>query len=183
MKLATILIVSFIFCTVFAETDLMEKVKQDDSFIVPGFGANKVVLEENINYAIQRFKHNSFKLSKPRKISELFKDVLKISSKIQIYFDALYYNAENKFSICVFNNSIVAIIGTNVNKITIDFVDLNNGVNNFIFNYGNKNLYQISNGSHAIYYYLIKGIAVIDDDSNDTIDMYIVFKGRGSGGR
>ena len=179
MKIFNVFFILIIFCNVNAETDLLEKIKQDDSFIVPGLGANRVLLDEDINYVIQRFKQHGFNISKPKKIAELFKDVFNLSSTTPIYFDTLYHNDENKFSLCVYQNKVVAVIGTNINKITIDFVDLNAGINNFIYHYGNKNLHQMRNGSHGIFYYPEKGIAVVDDNLNDTIDMYIIFMTRG----
>ena len=178
MKPFNLFFIMLLFCNVHAETDLLEKIKQDESFIVPGLGADRVIMEEDIHTVVQRFKGNSFKISKPKKIAELFKDVFNLASTIPIYFDSIYHNDEQKFSICVYQNKVVAVIGMKINKITIDFVELNSGINNFIYHYGNKNLHQMRNGSHGIYYYPEKGIAVVDDNLNDSIDMYIIFKSR-----
>ena len=73
MKLISTLIIYMSFCNAFAETDLIKKIKQDESFIVPGLGAEKVILGEDISHVVQRFTQNSFKVSKPKKIAELFR--------------------------------------------------------------------------------------------------------------
>jgi hypothetical protein len=178
MKLISILIIYLSYCNAFAEADLIKKIRQDESFIVPGLGAEKIILGDDISQVVQRFTQNSYKISKPKKMTELFKDVFGLSSRVPIYFDAVYHNGEKKFSLFVFQNRVIAILGMNVNKVTFDFVELTSGLNNFILNYGNKDLNRMRNESHGIYYYPSRGIAVVDDNFNDTIDLYIIFKTR-----
>lgn len=164
------------FNTAHGEVDLNEVIKHDASLLIPGFGASGIVLGEDSNSVIRRFKKHELKLSKPKKGDELFKSIFKISCSTKIYFDSLYYNDERKISFFVFHGKIVSIIGLDLNKATIDAVSLLQGVNNFIFHYGNKNLYIYKSGTHGIYLYPGLGIAIVDDDMNDTIDMYLVFK-------
>ncbi len=183
MKIIIILIIFMSFCSGSAETDLIRKIGEDESFMVPGLGAEKVILGEDIKLAVQRFSENRFKVSKPEKTAELFKDVFGLQSQAPIYFDAIYHDAGKKISIFIFQNRVIAVLGMNVNRVTIDFVDLSIGVNNFILSYGIKDLNQIKNESHGIYYYPAKGIAVVDDNLDGTIDMFIIFRARGHNGR
>ncbi len=178
MRLWGVLITCLIYSGTVAGTDLIEKIKQDESFVVPGLGAEKVLLDEDISRVTPRFARNSFKVSKPNRIIELFKDIFNLSTKVPIYFDAIYHNGEKKFSLFVFQNKVTAILGMNTNRITFDFVGLESGVRSFIFHYGNKDLNSVKNESHGIYYYPSKGIAVVDDNLNDNIDMYLIFKAR-----
>ena len=61
-------------------------------------------------------------------------------------------------------------------RITIDSVNLSNGVEYFVFNYGNSGVTILSRKSNKIYIYTNLGIAIFDDKNDDTIDMYVVFK-------
>ena len=73
------------------------------------------------------------------------------------------------------NDRVSAIAGLNTFRVTSDSVSLQNGIDNFIYNYGNSGLAIMKKGSHAMYLYRKQGIAVIDDSVNDSIDMYLLF--------
>jgi hypothetical protein len=152
-----------------------EKIIGDSTIIVPGRGSNGIVIGEDIDDVVMRFGKSKFKISRPNQVSELFKDVFKMRGNTRIYFDAMYYNEEKKCAVCVFKGRVDAVIGFDGSYTTSDAVNLQRGINNFIFNYGNRNLKLLRQGGNAIYVYPEHGIAVIDDGDNDTIDLYIVF--------
>ena len=159
----------------YGEADVESKIRTDDVLIAPGIGSHSILLGEPIDPLIRREGRDKFKISQPAAQGELFKDVFHVTINIKIVFDALYYNDSNNYALCVCRGSVVAIIGLIDTGITTEGVSLKSGINNFIFNYGNTNVTRIQGGSHGMYVYREKGIAVVDDDMNDSIDLYIVF--------
>lgn len=152
-----------------------EAIMRDETMIAPGFGSNGIVLGEDMDSVIRRFGKQKFRTSKPNHASELFRNVFKIASDTPIYFDSIYYNDERKCAACVFQGKVIAVIGFDTNRATIDAVNLQSGINNFIFNYGNRSIKVLRSGANGIYIYRDIGIAIVDDDMNDSIDLYMVF--------
>lgn len=152
-----------------------EKIISDTAIIVPGYGSNGIALGEDMDNVVMRFGKSKFKISRPNQASELFKDVFKVRGTTIIYFDAMYYNEEKKCAACVIKGRVVAVIGFEGSYTTSDAVNLQRGINNFIFHYGNRNVKHLRQGANVIYIYPDRGIAVIDDGDNDTIDLYVVF--------
>lgn len=152
-----------------------QKLCADDSLIAPGIGSHTILVGDMIDSVIQKIGRQKFKISKPATPGELFKDVFHIATKVQIIFDTMYYSENNNYALCIYHGTVVAIIGLINTGITTDGVSLKSGINNFIFYYGNNNVLRIQSGSHGLYMYQTKGIAVIDDDMNDSIDLYVVF--------
>lgn len=148
---------------------------RDETMIVPGLGSNGIVIGEDIEAVLQRFGKQKFRISKPSQVNELFKNVFKIASDTKIYFDSIYYNDYRKCAACVFQGRVIAVIGFDSNCVTKDAVNLESGINNFIFNYGNKNMIVLRSGTNGMYIYSALGIALADDDMNDSIDLFIVF--------
>ena len=159
----------------FGEANVESKIRNDDLLIAPGIGSHSMLLGEPVDPLILRAGRDKFKISQPTAQGELFKDVFHVTINIKIVFDALYYNESNNYTLCVYRGSVVAIVGLINTGMTTEGVSLKSGINNFIFNYGNTNVTRIQNGSHGMYVYRAKGIAVVDDDMNDSIDLYIVF--------
>lgn len=178
---------TFIFCCVFAMAHLpdlfsdsliVNNLRSNESLVAPGLGSNTVLIGDEIDSVIQKEGRERFKISKPSITGELFKDVFHIGNKLQIYFNALYCNENDNYSLCVYNGKIVAVIGLSDSVTTVDGANLKLGITNFIFNYGNNNIVKLQRGSHGLYMYPSLGIAVIDDDMDDTIDLYIIFSPR-----
>jgi hypothetical protein len=158
-----------------AEFGSRDNIIRDETMIVPGLGSNGIVIGEDIDAVIRRFGKHKFRISKPSHVGELFKNVFKIASDTKIYFDTIYYNDEQKCAACVFQGKVIAVIGFDVNRVTKDAVNLQGGINNFIYNYGNKNMKVLRSGTNGIYVYQAMGIALVDDDMNDSIDLFIIF--------
>jgi hypothetical protein len=169
----------YIFYPVFSQQMSHEFNKQtiikDKTMIVPGVGSDGVILGENIETVFQRFGKKRFRISQADRVDELFQNVFKVQSETKLYFDAVCYNEADKFAVCVFQGTVIAVIGFDINRVTIDRANLRAGINNFIFNYGNRGLAVIRGGNNKIYMYRDIGIAAVDDNSNDMLDLYIVF--------
>jgi hypothetical protein len=161
-----------------AEVDIIpyDALLRDCTLIAPGIGAEGILINEDIDDVFKRVGRIKYKISKPRATSELFKNVFKVNGKSKIYFEALYYHEENKYTACVFHGKVVAIIGLNYNRVTLDSVNLRSGINNFVYNYGSRNCHLVKSDSSAVYIYPARGIAVADDGMNDSIDLYLIFK-------
>jgi hypothetical protein len=157
------------------QTITREKIINNSAIIYTGLGAQGIAIGEDIDAVSMRFGKSKFKISRPKQTSELFKDVFKMRCNVQIIFDSLYYNEEQKVTACAYRGKVKAIIGFDCNYMTSDSVNLKNGIANFIFHYGNRNLKQLRQGTNTIYAYPDLGIAVIDDNDNDSIDLYIIF--------
>lgn len=160
------------------ESSIENRLRLDTSLIAPGIGSNTILIGDEIDSVIQKKGRERFKISKPSKTGELFQDVFHLDNTLDIYFNTLYYNENDNYTLCVYNGKVVAILGLNNSVTTIDGVNLKSGINNIIFYYGNNNLLRLRKGSHGLYAYPASGIAVIDDDMNDTIDLYIIFSPR-----
>jgi hypothetical protein len=152
-----------------------DKILRDGTLLAPGFGSDGILLNEDIAVVLKKFGRRKFKISKPRNPGELFKTVFKVNSSKKIYFESMYYHEEYKFTVCVFQGKVVAIIGFDNNRMTTESVNLRSGINSFIFYYGNRNLRLLKADSNGIYIYPDRGIAVIDDGMNDAIDLYLIF--------
>lgn len=175
MKFVYTIILLAMNCILFANESIFERILQDETLIVPGRGAERVLLSENIVNVMDRYGKYRFKYSRPPQISELFKDIFKVDGNLRIYFDGIYYNDEKKFALFVFKKMIVAVVGFNQNKITEDSILLSKGLDHFIFSYGNKHMTIVENAGNKICIYPDRGVALIDDGRDDGIDMYIVF--------
>ncbi len=139
----------------------------DTDLIIPGKQAEGFLIDTTIESGSLRVytaKNND--LSKITTIS-LFSGLI---------FDSLAFH-DNSHILFIKNNTIIAIAGLVIEKkITSDAVLLSRGIDNFVFNYGNKDLVIFKIKDNTAYIYRNSGIAVFDDNSDNIIDMYIVFK-------
>jgi hypothetical protein len=108
-------------------------------------------------------------------VTGIISAVLNAENFPEIKFDSVFYMKES-FALFLKDKVIVAIAGFRIEKhVTSDAVLLSKGVDNFILNYGNSGLTIIAKGNHKIYLYKKSGIAVFDDNSDNIIDMFLVF--------
>lgn len=102
-------------------------------------------------------------------------DILDVGALSYLTFDSIIYNKDSSV-IFLKDGLITAIAGLKIERrVTSDAVLLSRGIDNFILNYGNKGLLTISSGSQKMYCYKDLGIAVFNEDSDGTINMYLVF--------
>lgn len=155
------------------DTKLLERIKADAGLIVPGMGAERVVLGDNISDVIKSYRGEKCRVSKSAKTTDLFKEIFRVESDFRLDFDEMHY-FEGRVMILFKDRAVSSIIGLR-KRITIDSVDLSRGVEYFILHYGNSGLKTITRGDSRIYLYQKTGIAIVDDNVDDQIDMYIVF--------
>lgn len=171
------LMVIVFFCIVRADDtpDLEKNIVRDRSLIVGGLGAEKITLGMTEGSILKIYTLSDYTVSRPGK-SEFFKQVLKIEADIKISFDRILYFAAEKFAVFTYNGRVCAITGFAVNRVTPEGVSLDRGADYFIFSYGNKGLQVLKKGRNLLYLYSGLGICIADDDADDDVDMYAVFK-------
>lgn len=138
----------------------------DRYLIIPGKTAEGYNLYDKITEDISKRG-----LTEKKKLSDIF-DVEVLPD---LQFENVVY-VRDSHALFLNNHMIVAIAGFKITKrVTSEAVLLSKGVDNFIINYGNDGLRIITHGRHKAYIYQETGIAVFDDNSDNAIDMYLVF--------
>lgn len=90
-------------------------------------------------------------------------------------FNSIIYR-RGRYALFTNKGVIKAIAGLSpASRVTVDAVKLTDGADSFIMNYGNTGLEIVKDNNHRIYIYKHSGIALFDDDSDDSIDMYLIF--------
>lgn len=103
------------------------------------------------------------------------KDITKIESFQDLLFDSIIIKRDSAV-LFLKNKTIIAIAGLKIERrTTTDAVLLSNGSDNFVQKYGTDELETIRIGKHKVHIYKKSGIAIFDDNSDDLIDMYLVF--------
>jgi hypothetical protein len=151
-----------------------EIIRSDETLIIPGIGGERIVMGMNISDVISQ-NGCPEKIADFREGKELFEHIFKIDSPKKIRFDKIFYYKSNNYIVFFRNQMVSAVIGLNTNRITNEFVSLNSGVEYFIFCYGNSGLDLLKKDRNLIYIYSKFGIAIVDDNGDDKIDMYMVF--------
>jgi hypothetical protein len=154
---------------------LPEQVSRDESLVAPGIGAERIVISRTLAQFESVYSGESFKNVFTKVSAEIFRDVLKVKCNHALYFNEIRYYSKNQTAFFLLNNRVQAIAGRSDNRVTSDSIDLEKGVEYFVYSYGNKSLERIRDGKSSIYLYPGEGIAVIDDDDDDDIDMYLIF--------
>jgi len=159
-----------IFIIISCATGETDKERHDLTLIIPGKSAEGFTLNEAASTG-----DNAIKI-KTSVIPEAFVSVFG-KREIQIaQFNQIIY-LQYRYAIFTNNGIVTAIAGLSpANRVTYDAVKLTDGSDNFIINYGNSGLEIIKDGKHRIYNYKKLGIAIFDDNGDDSIDMYIVFQ-------
>lgn len=142
-------------------------IKRDINLIVPGKSAEGFALGQEI-------RKENFKVYESGKTN--IADILDTDNFADIKFDSLIHNGDA--SILFLEKGIItAIAGLTIERrTTSDAVLLSRGIDNFILNYGNSGLSIVKGKNHSIYIYKESGIAVFDDNNDNTIDMYLIFR-------
>jgi hypothetical protein len=154
--------------------DLEIKLRTDPSLIVPGVGAESIVLGEEYGAVLSRMGPPQRSARFPSR-KDLFLDVYKQKSPLEIRFDRILYYDVKKVVVFLTAGRVYAIAGLDRHRVTVDAVNLDSGLNYFIFRYGNEGLHRAVRGNSRCYIYEQEGIAVMDDGEDNIIDMYVVF--------
>jgi hypothetical protein len=162
-----------------AAQDLSSRLRDDETLVVPGRGAERLLIAEGADAVAAR-------MGTPERIArfdvtgELFEKVYKMPADLKIPYDMIYYYRAKKCVVFLHQGKVSAIAGLSNSRVTDLPADLSRGVERFIFSYGNDGLAVAEKGRNRAYIYGRLGIALFDDGANDGIDMYLVFKARPS---
>ena len=152
-----------------------ERIINDETLVVPGMGAEKIIIHEPVAILNSTYQGLDYRLAKVGDNQDVFRDILKINNKNGIVFNEIRYFYGNNVVVFIKNNIVQSVAGMNTDRITLDSVDLGRGASYFVFNYGNESLTVYKKPNGYVYIYAAKGIAVFDDDNDDSIDLYMVF--------
>lgn len=155
---------------------LIQRIYSDESLVIPGIGAEKIILHDNTAKLDKVYSGYNYKVAKVHKNEDIFKNVFKLNSGIKLQFNEIRYYKNNKVIVFIKNNIVEAIASLEMDRVTIDPIDLSQGVSNFILHYGNTDLQILKDGNNSAYAYTTKGIVLFDDNNDDVIDIYLVFK-------
>lgn len=143
--------------------------KKDFTLIIPGKYAESFTLSDTAS---------AEETASQIDISSMPESLLPFTSNNQIHpftFNRIIY-LKNRYALFTDKGIVKAIAGLSpANRVTDDAVKLTDGADSFIMNYGNSGLAIINNEGHRIYIYKKMGIAIFDDNSDDSIDMYLIF--------
>ena len=146
-----------------------KKEQKDITLIIPGNCAEGFILDETVSA-----EENTVKID----TTAMPEILLSITGNNQIppfTCNRIIYS-RNSYALFTENGIIKSIAGFSpADRVTDDAVKLTDGVDNFIMNYGNSGLNIINKNGHRIYMYKKMGIAIFDDNTDDSIDMYIIF--------
>ena len=141
--------------------------------------------QSDINLIVPGKTAEGYSIGSPMKDPELdssvipagsIKDITKIENFKNLFFDSIIVK-RNSAILFLKNKTIIAIAGLKIERrITSDAVMLSKGSDNFILKYGTPYLETIRLGNHKVHIYKESGIAIFDDNSDDIIDMYLVFR-------
>ena len=171
-----ILATALILCTpvTIPAQDLSERLRADETLIVPGIGAEKLLLSDSAADVASR-KGTPERIARFAATEELFTTIFNLPTELKIPYNMIYYYNENKCAIFFHDNRITAIAGLNTNRVTDLPSDLNRGMDSFIFNYGNQGMELKEKSANRACLYPERGIAVFDDGKDGRIDLYLVF--------
>ena len=159
--------------SVFAEGSAY-RVRVDETIVVPGRGAERIVLDSGIEEVLQARKGETPVVTDGVSGGDVFSTVFGIRGCGPLPFTKIYYYEKSGVAVFSIKGRVCAVAGLN-NRITDSGVDLQRGFEFFRFSYGNRGLYMQRRGGNTVCVYHETGIAVFDDDSDDDIDLYLVF--------
>lgn len=162
-----ILVPVYLFFTVGAPApDLL---KNDPLLISGSVGAEKILINETSEAIIETYQQPKIRKSQPH---ELFKEILDIDIPDKLLFDEAWYYTDKFFFIK--DNKVIGIAGVSPNRITTEGFSVNSGIEQALAYYGNIGLIRIKNTKQNIVYYPAIGLIFIDENNDNSIDMYIV---------
>ncbi len=147
----------------------LEKETRDITLVIPGRMAEGFTLGEKFTGSDEYHRIDIKEKDSPLPL------IFKKGQAPEIKHDEIFYSG-SRVAVLTNNNIITGIAGLRTSGRVTDYaVRLSDGADNFIMNYGNSGLYISVEDSHRIYLYKKFGIAVFDDYSDNSIDMYLIF--------
>lgn len=156
-----LLILLFVSCS----SGQKEAEQRDVTLIVPGKSAEGFVLNETVKPV-----DNTVEIK-----TSSIPDSFSFNNQIPPFSFSKIIYLRNRYAVFVDNDIVKAIAGlSSADRVTDDAVKLTDGADNFIMNYGNNGLRIVKDGNHRIYIYRQMGIVIFDDNSDDSIDLYLI---------
>lgn len=171
------LLAAIVICVLLQQNgiNISERLSFDESLVLPGVGAEKMEIGKAVGQLDRVYKADQYKYVKVNG-ADLFQDVFHVRCDYHIRYTSIRYYKNSKAVFFINDSRIEAIAGLSNERVTDNMVELAKGAEYFIMNYGNKSLDRIKEGLNTIYIYPSLGIAVVDDDGDDSIDIFIVFR-------
>lgn len=154
---------------------LKVKIRRDDQLVVPGYGAEQVVLGISLGEVGAQFKKDDYKVVIPGKMNNFLKHVLRSPVYNKINFESMLFFNKRNFVLLMNKGVVVSVLSMNVQRVTIDSVDIHNGVRNFLKSYRSYKFNKSRFGQNTMYHCNRLGIGFVDDGNDDDIDMFYIF--------
>ncbi|HOO70577.1 MAG TPA: hypothetical protein PK926_02370 [Spirochaetota bacterium] len=158
-----------------AITNPSEIINNNTRVIVPGIGAEGVLLGDKEGDVIRKYKDSDISIIRTEK-KDFFSDVLRINAPCPVYFNKIIKIANANIACFLYNGSVCAITGSNNDSVVLNNISIINGVDYFIYSFGNRGIIKFQSGKNQLLLYAEKGICIADDDNDNDIDLYAVFK-------
>lgn len=150
------------------------RVVRDSSLVVPGVGAEGILLGMKVE-EVKELKGEPERVTQKKRWM-LFEDVFKLKEVDDVPFDSMLVYGYPDVTVGLKSGKVQFVIGQSSQRVTSSGVSLERGVQYLIFRMGNEGLHILERTEKSLYMYSTRGLALFDDGSDDSIEMYAVFK-------
>jgi len=151
------------------------KVRKDEYLIVPGVGAESVILQDKKFDIRSILGQEKYTISQTQRLFDIFIDVLGVKGLPSVSFNCIYFVENKSVMYFIENDHVVAIAGLRCNRVTIDLVELHRGVRHVLSRYNQTRMVKNEIKGNVIFVFPEIGFAIADDNNDNVIDFYIVF--------
>ena len=151
-----------------------EIINNNTRVIVPGIGAEGVLLGDKEGDVIRKYKATDISIIRTEK-KDFFSDVLRINAPCQVYFNKIIKIANANIACFMYNGSVCVITGSNNDRVVLNNISIINGIDYFIYSFGNKGISKFQSGKNHLLLYAEKGICIADDDNDNDNDNPVGF--------
>jgi len=159
---------------VFAAPGMEGRIPADPTLVIPGKGAEKVLLGEDAGSVIRR-RGTPDRIARFDSREELFERVYAMPLELKIPYDMIYYYRERACAVFLHRGKVTAVAGIPDSRVTDLPADLDRGMENFILNYGNEGMLVKQRDRNRAYIFPRRGITLFDDGGDDDLDLYLIF--------
>lgn len=177
----TIINVLFVLLTILGSTEtklysLHSQVQADESIVIPGVGCEKICLGDSLDEVRVRMKYAAVRVVQSNQQNNLITQVLKVAGcSLSLKYDSMHYLFHNNVVVLVLAGRVSGIISFNKRRVTFEGVSISKGAGQLVYHYGNSGLVKCGSAQHQLLIYPAHGMAIVDDNGDDVIDMIIVF--------
>jgi hypothetical protein len=161
-----------------APDEVRDRVPGDPRMVAPGLGAEGVLLGATEGDVVRKYGDRDLSVARAE-AADLFSQVLKVRVDCSVIFDRILRFGDSDVSFFIYQGSVVAITGAAPGRRVLSEgveADMGRGADYVVFSLGNQGLERISSGKNRLYLYAGRGFLVADDQGNDSIDLYAVFR-------